>query len=221
MFVGHYAPSFAIRALRPEIPLWVLFVAAQLVDIAWAVLVLAGIEKLRIVPGITAASPLDLYYMPYTHSLVAALLWSVGAAVVCRLAFGWRGWGAAAWVCAAVLSHWVLDFLVHRPDLPIYGDAVKVGLGLWNYLGASLVLEALVLLCGVWLYLTKTRAISAVGRVGPIAFVVLMFAIQLTSLLGALPPSPAAVAASALGAYLVFAWIAGLIDRRRVPVVPG
>ena len=111
---------------------------------------LAGIEKVRIVPGITAANPLDLYYMPYTHSLVAALMWSVAAAVVCRLVFRWKGWGAAAWVGAAVLSHWVLDWLVHRPDLPLYGNTAKVGLGLWNYVGISLVLEVVMLLGGVW-----------------------------------------------------------------------
>lgn len=220
MFVGHYGPSFAIRAVRPDIPLWVLFVAAQLVDIAWTVLVLAGIEKLRIVPGITAASPLDLYYMPYTHSLVAALLWSVAAAVVCRLTFGWRGWSAAAWVGAAVLSHWMLDWLVHRPDLPLYGNAAKTGLGLWNYLWLSLALEMLVLLSGVWLYLTKTRATSTAGRIGPIVFVLLMLAIQIASLIVSLPPSPAMVAASGLGGYLVFAAISGWIDRKRVPVSP-
>ena len=221
MFVGHYGPSFAIRAVRPEIPLWVLFIAAQLVDIAWATLVLAGIEKVRIVPGITAANPLDLYYMPYTHSLVAALMWSVAAAVVCRLVFRWKGWGAAAWVGAAVLSHWVLDWLVHRPDLPLYGNTAKVGLGLWNYVGISLVLEVVMLLGGVWMYLAKTRGLTTAGRHGPMVFVVLMLAVQLASLLGPLPPSPATVAASGLGAYLAFAAVAGWIDRRRVPAGGG
>lgn len=221
MFVGHYGPSFAIRAARPEVPLWVLFVAAQLVDIAWAVLVLGGVEKLRIVPGITAANPLDLYYMPYTHSLVAALLWAVAAAVACRVVLRWKDWGSAAWVGAAVLSHWVIDWLVHRPDLPLYGNSMKVGLGLWNYVALSLALEVLVLGAGLWLYLTKTRAISTVGRYGPVAFAVLMLAVQIASLVGPLPPSPQVVAASGLGAYLVFAALAGWIDRGRVPVIRG
>jgi hypothetical protein len=221
MFVGHYGPSFAIRAVRPEVPLWVLFVAAQLVDIAWALLVLGGIEKLRIVPGITAANPLDLYYMPYTHSLVAALLWAGAAAVVGRLVFRWKGWSAAAWVGVAVLSHWVIDWLVHRPDLPLYGDSMKVGLGLWNHVGLSLGLEVLVLGAGLWLYLSRTSGITTIGRYGPVVFVLLMLAVQLASLVGPLPPSPAAVAASALGAYLVFAAVAGWIDRQRVPVARG
>ena len=221
MFVGHYGPGLAVRALRPETPLWLLFVAAQLVDIAWALLVLGGIEKLRIDPGITAANPLDLYYMPYTHSLVAALLWSVVAAVVCRVVFRWKGWGAAAWVGAAVLSHWVIDWLVHRPDLPLYGNSMKVGLGLWNHVALSLGLEVLVLIGGLWLYLTKSRAISTAGRYGPVVFALVMLAVQIASLVGPLPPSPATVAASGLGAYLVFAAVAGWIDRQRVPLARG
>ena len=81
MFIGHYGPSFACKAAKPAIPLWVLFLAVQFVDIVWSILVLLGIEKVRIVPGFTATNPLDLYYMPYTHSLPGAALWSAGAAV--------------------------------------------------------------------------------------------------------------------------------------------
>lgn len=117
MFVGHYGPSFAIKTLRPAIPLWLLFIAVQLVDVAWAVLILFGVEKVRIVPGITASNPLDLYYMPYTHSLVAAVSWSVAAAVFVWLLPRMATRAAAVWVGAAVFSHWVLDLLVHRPDL--------------------------------------------------------------------------------------------------------
>lgn len=215
MFVGHYGPGLAIRALRPETPLWLLFVAAQLVDIAWAVLVLGGIEKFRIVPGITAANPLDLYYMPYTHSLVAAVVWSVGLAVVCRRMFRWPGWSAAAWVGAVVFSHWVLDWLVHRPDLPLYDNTAKVGLGLWNYVGLSLALEVTVLAGGLWLYMARTRALTTAGRYGPVVFAGLMLAIQGSSLVGPVPPSPAVVAASGLAMYIVFAAVARWLDRQR------
>jgi len=122
MFIGHYGPSFAIKAIRPAIPLWLLFIAVQLVDVAWAVLVLLGMEKVRIVPGITASNPLDLYYMPYTHSLAASVLWSVAAIVLCKSLLGVRTWRTAAWIGLAVFSHWILDLLVHRPDLPLYDD---------------------------------------------------------------------------------------------------
>jgi hypothetical protein len=216
MFVGHYGPSLAIRSARPEIPLWLLFLAAQLVDIAWGTLVLAGVEKVRIVPGITAASPLDLYYMPYTHSLVAAVVWSIAAAVVCRAVFRWKGWAAAAWVGAAVMSHWILDFLVHRPDLPLYDNSMKVGLGLWNYAVVSIVLEALVLGGGLWLYLKSTKPLDGIGRHGPLVFAAIMFAMQVSMLFNPPPPSPAAVAISALGAYFAFAAVAWWLDRHRV-----
>jgi len=149
MFVGHYGPSFAIKSLRPAIPLWVLFVAVQLVDVAWAVLILLGVEKVRIVPGITASNPLDLYYMPYTHSLVAAIFWSVAAVVLVRLLPHVAPRSAAIWIGAGVFSHWILDYLVHRPDLPLYDDTMKMGLGLWNYPAVALSLEA-ALLFGVW-----------------------------------------------------------------------
>ena len=215
MFVGHYGPSFAIRAVRPELPLWLTFLAAQLVDIAWAVFVLTGVEKVRIVPGITAASPLDLYYMPYTHGLFMAVAWGLVAGLVCKALFRWPGWSLAAWVAAAVLSHWLLDLLVHRPDLPLYGDSMKVGLGLWNVPAVALALELIALFGGLWLYLQRTTARNAAGRYGPVVFVVTMLVIQLATSAGPPPPSTAALAWSALGAYLGFALVAGWIDRQR------
>src|SRR5437899_8983271 len=120
MFVGHYGISFAAKRLDKTIPLWVLFLAVQLLDLGWGVFVPLGIEKVRIVPGITASNPLDLYYMPYTHSLVAALAWS-GFAFLCAKVFGsasLRAGRSALFLALAVLSHWLLDLLVHRPDLP-------------------------------------------------------------------------------------------------------
>ena len=112
MFVGHYGVSFVAKKSDASISLWVLFIAVQFLDVAWAPVVLLGIEKVRIVPGITASNPLDLYYMPYTHSLVAALLWSAGAFVIYRLTRSRDGTTAAIIVAAAVFSH-ALDFVVH------------------------------------------------------------------------------------------------------------
>jgi hypothetical protein len=215
MFIGHYGPSFAIKAIRPAIPLWLLFMAVQLVDVAWAVLVLLGIEKVRIVPGITASNPLDLYYMPYTHSLAAAVLWAVAAIVLCKFLPGVRTWSAAAWIGLAVLSHWVLDWLVHRPDLPLYDDTMKVGLGMWNYPAIALLLEALLLFGGMIMYLRRTKALNAIGRFGPPIFGILMLAIQCYVFFGPPPTSPVAAAVTALGSYVVFAAVAQWLDRQR------
>src|SRR6267378_1759249 len=98
MFVGHYGPSFAIKSIQPSIRLWVLFIAVQLLDVGWSVLVLLGVERVRIVPGITASNPLDLYYMPFTHSLVAALAWAVAAIILSRFLLGVRDWSARLWI---------------------------------------------------------------------------------------------------------------------------
>ena len=118
MFVGHYGVSFSAKSLETSIPLWVLFLAVQFLDVLWAPFILLGIEKVRIVPGITASNPLDLYYMPYTHSLVAAVLWSFVCGVVYQLVAHPSRRQASVVIGLAVFSHWVLDFIVHRPDLP-------------------------------------------------------------------------------------------------------
>jgi hypothetical protein len=210
MFVGHYSVSFAARARGFAIPLWVLFIAVQLLDVVWAPLVLLGVEKVRIVPGITASNPLDLYYMPYTHSLVAAILWSVAAAVAYRLAVPNAGRTAPIVIGIAVFSHWVLDLIVHRPDLPIYDDAAKVGLGLWNYPVAAFGVESLLLFGGMWLYLARYRM-----RVVPIVlFGLIMLAIQAYIFFGPPPASDKAAALTALAAYAIFAAVIRLLERR-------
>jgi len=210
MFVGHYGVSFAAKKAEPSIPLWVLFIAVQLLDVLWAPFILLGIEKVRIVPGITASNPLDLYYMPYTHSLVAAVGWSVAAAAV--YSFVTRGVPkrAAAVVAIAVFSHWVLDFLVHRPDLPLYDNTAKVGLGLWNLPAIALGLEAALLFGGMWLYFRLGTA----RRTAMLVFGVIMLGIQVYVFFGPPPASDKAAAATALGAYAVFALLIRALERR-------
>lgn len=215
MFVGHYGPSFAIKSIQPHIPLWLLFIAVQLLDVGWSVLVFLGVEKVRIVPGITASNPLDLYYMPYTHSLVAAFAWVVAGIILCRLLLGVRDWSAGLWIGVAVFSHWVLDFLVHRRDLPLYDDAAKVGLGIWNYPIIALSLEAFLLFGGMIMYLRRTRPLSTVGRLGPPIFGVVMLAIQGYIFFGPPPASPVAAAVTAFVSYVVFAAVAHWLDRNR------
>jgi membrane-bound metal-dependent hydrolase YbcI (DUF457 family) len=210
MFVGHYGVSFAAKRVAPTIPLWTLFIAVQLLDVFWAPFILLGIEKVRIVPGITASNPLDLYYMPYTHSLLAALLWSAGALLACRL-FAARDLGgkAALVVALAVLSHWLLDFLVHRPDLPLYDNTAKVGLGLWNVPAVAFVLEAALLFGGMWLYLGT----GVVPRLRMVVFGLVMLAIQAYVFFGPPPVSDNAAAWTALAAYVVFAVVVARLER--------
>jgi hypothetical protein len=210
MFVGHYGVSFAAKRLVPAVPLWALFIAVQLLDVLWAPFVLLGIEKVRIVPGITASNPFDLYYMPYTHSLLAALLWSGGALMLYRALRPQGHVGqAGAVVALAVFSHWVLDFVVHRPDLPLYDNTAKVGLGLWNLPMVAFALETTLLFGGMALFLSRT----GVPRLRMVAFGLVMLAIQAYIFFGPPPVSANAAALTALGAYVVFAAVVARLER--------
>ena len=213
MFIGHYGVSFAAKRADPSVPLWTLFIAVQLLDVFWAPFVLLGIEKVRIVPGITASNPLDLYYMPYSHSLLAAVLWSAGALLVYRVLAPRRKRPLAAVIVgAAVFSHWLLDFVVHRPDLPLYDNTAKVGLGLWNHPAIAFALEAGLLFGGMWLYF----GLGPGPRRGMLVFGVVMLAIQAYVFFGPPPVSDHAAAWTALGAYVVFAAVARRLERRCV-----
>ncbi len=211
MFVGHYGVSFAAKRAEHSIPLWVLFLAVQFLDVLWAPCILLGIERVRIVPGFTASNPLDLYYMPYTHGLVSAILWSCAGGLVYQAAARPSGRQPGVIVGLAVFSHWVLDFLVHRPDLPLYDNTAKVGLGLWNTPALAFGLEAALLFGGIWLCLRGRLARS----LGTMAFGVLMLGIQAYIFFGPPPPSDRAAAATALMAYAVFATVIWWLQDRR------
>jgi len=217
MFVGHYGPSFTGRAIEKSIPLWVLFLAVQLLDVFWSILVLLGIEKVRIVPGITKTNPLDLYYMPYTHSLDGAMLLSLGAGLAYWFFRRTGGWRAAAIISAAVFSHWILDLIVHRPDLPLYDDSMKIGLGLWNLPGLAFGLELALLFGGMILYLQRTESVASAGRYGVAVFGVVMACVQGVVFFGAPPNSPTAAAITALTSYVVFAAVVYWLEKQRVP----
>lgn len=143
MFIGHYGPALLLHRSRPSVPLWVYFLAAQAVDILWAAFILSGVEHARIVPGFTESNGLDLYDMPYTHSLLSTFVWAAVAGV------GWAmlrrapsRWAEGAMVGGAVASHFVADLLVHVPDLPIWPSAgAKLGFGLWRHRELALLVE--------------------------------------------------------------------------------
>src|ERR1044071_9807456 len=206
MFVGHYGVAFAVKTQRNKVPLWVLFAAVQLLDFLWAPFVLLGIEKVRFVPGITATNALDLYYMPYTHSLIGALFWSAVAFAIYKI--GWRNIAsnsAALLVGFAVFSHWVLDLIVHRPDLAIYDDTYKVGLGLWDYPIMAFALEIVLLFGGMFLYMKSTQPLNTLGKYGMPVLGLFLILAQSIVFFGAPPSSGGATAVTALASYLIFA----------------
>jgi len=214
MFVGHYGVSFAAKSIDKRIPLWLLFIAVQFVDVLWAVFILMGIERVRITPGITASNPLDLYYMPYTHSLVAVVLWSGLGFVWYRMIYKSTNF-AAFLVAVAIFSHWVLDLIVHRPDLPLYDDKYKIGFGLWNFPVLAFALESILLFGGIFLYLRSSRAVSLAGKFGVPVFGIVLLIVQAIVFFGAPPTSSSSAALTALFSYLLFAGVAYYLETKR------
>lgn len=215
MFAGHYAPAFAAGALKRPPSLGAAFIAVQLMDFAWSIFILTGVEHARVERGVMAASDLVLYDMPYTHSLPGALAWSLLGLIVYRMLDRKAGWGAAFVIGALVFSHWGLDFLVHAPDLALYPGGPKVGLAWWNNpplaLGAELALFAL----GFALYLRATRANGAVGRIAPWVTAAVMLGVLAFEKLGGAPEAIEPSAALALLSYTIFAAMGFWLDRVR------
>jgi hypothetical protein len=214
MFIGHYGPAFGAKAVQKAIPLWVLFVAVQWLDVWWSIFVLTGVEKLRIVPGFTEGSALDLYYMPYTHGLIGALVLSALLGAIVAAFMKQQRLLAFFVVAAAVFSHWICDLIVHVPDLPLYDNTLKVGFGLWRHEWLSLPLELIFLAVGAWLYARYVPA-KPRGDLWLWIFAGAMAAIELYNAFGPPPASNNAMAIKALVAYGVLALLAGIVDRTR------
>jgi hypothetical protein len=213
MFLGHFAVAYAAKRAAPRTSLGTLFVAVQWADLLWPALVLLGVEHVAIVPGDTAATPLEFVSYPYSHSLIALLGWAL---VLGGLYYGLRRDRAGAWVVAlGVLSHWVLDVIVHRADMPVLLGGPKVGLGLWNAPVVEMVLELAMFAVGLALYLTTTRATDRTGRYATWALAAVLLAAYLSSALGPPPPSVAAIAwVGLIAGWLTVLW-AYWADRHR------
>jgi hypothetical protein len=219
MFIGHFAVAFGAKRVVPRTSLATLISAAQLLDLIWPILVLLGIETVRIDPG--APSPflrLRFVHYPWTHSLLMAVVWGVAFGLAYRAKTGYaRG---AALVGALVVSHWVLDWIVHRPDLQLApGVDARVGLGLWTSPAATVVVEGLLFIAGVAVYTRTTRARDRAGTWGFWGFVAFLLLAYASTLAGSAPPSPQAVATVTLIGWAMIPWIAWF-DRHREAVAP-
>ena len=207
MFIGHFAPALAAAA-HPRAPkLGTLFVAAQLVDWGFSALLLTGAERMRVVPGITAMNPMDLYDMPYTHSLVGCAAWALGFAALVWVAR--RDSLAAGIAGAVVLSHWLLDLMVHRPDLTLTGSPPKLGLGLWNHPLIEMPLELALTFGALAFYLSRTRGPALPG----IVLGAVLLALQLVNWFGPVAsevtPGTSYLAFFAFGLATLAAWWLG------------
>jgi len=216
VFLGHFAAGLAAKKVSPYTSLGTLLLCAQLADLIWPTLVAGGIEQVAIAPGITRVTPLDFVHYPWSHSLLLTVLW--GALFAAAYALLRRYPRGATVAFALVLSHWVLDLIVHRPDLPLApGLDVRLGLGLWNSLPWTLALEAVLFSIGLYIYQANTEPIDRAGTWGLRAFAVLLAAIYAANVFGPPPPSVQAIAAVGHAQWLLVLF-GYWIDRHRTPV---
>jgi hypothetical protein len=189
VFVGHLAVGLAAKRIEPKMPLGVLVAASFGIDLIWPLLVLAGIEVVRVDPGNTAFTALDFESYPWTHSLVMAVVWGTVAGLLVRY---WLKSGRAGWIAGGVVvSHWVLDLITHRPDLPLWPGGTMLGLGLWNSIAGTLVVEGALFVAALVLYAKWTSPRDRVGR---------------WALWGLPPPSSTVVAGVGLLMWLLPFW---------------
>ena len=220
MFIGHFAVGLGAKRAAPALSLGALILACQLADLIWPTLVLMGVEHVAIAPGDTVVTPLRFESYPYSHSLLGLIVWAVMAAGLYRMLRGATLRALLVFV-AVVLSHWLLDVLTHRPDIPVtFSGETKLGLNLWSSLTATMAVEGAMFAIGVWLYLSATRARDRVGDYafwGLVAFLVLTY---VANMFGPVPPSAMAVAWTAEAIWLLVFW-GFWIDRHREARVPA
>ena len=215
MFIGHFGAGFAGKKFEKSTSLGTYFLAAQWVDLVWPILLLLGVEKAKIKPGTTAVTPLDFTYYPFSHSLFGVIVWAVLFAFVYFLIR--KKLKNALILGALVISHWFLDLLVHIPDLPIFpGYNLKVGLGIWNSLPATLIVEGLIFVVGVYLYFQATKAKNKTGLYSLIGLIVFLVLMYISNLVGPPPPSIEAIGIVGNAEWLIILW-GYWIDKNREP----
>jgi hypothetical protein len=213
MFVGHLAVALAAKPVAQRAPLGALVAAAFGLDLIWPVLLLLGVERVRIVPGYTAFTPLAFDYYPWSHSLSMAFVWAVFAGRVSAMVL--KNARAGLVIGVAVASHWVLDFVTHVPDLPLWPGGPRVGLGLWNSVGATLVVEGALFAAAIAIYLRTTSALNATGTWAFWALIGLTTAIWSSGPWSPPPPSVMAIVVVTLVMAPLFPGWAAWIERNR------
>jgi len=213
MFIGHFAVGFAAKKFAPRTSMGLLLSAPLFLDMLWPVFVLVGWERVRIDPGNTRYTPLDFVHYPWSHSLLMSLVWAMVYASLYYAVTREQAGTIAIWT--GVVSHWVLDWITHRPDMPLYPGGPSLGLGLWNSIAGTMVVEIGMLAVGVWLYMRKTRARDRIGKYALGAYIGLLLLLYICDRFSGPPPSVAAVAWVGIAASAIFVPWAWWFDRHR------
>lgn len=213
MFIGHYAVGLAAKKAVPRVSLGTLFLSVQFLDLLWPIFLILGWEHVRIDPGNTRFTPLDLHDYPISHSFVMASGWSIIFGL--SYYFMRRYVRGAMILGAGVMSHWVLDFITHRPDMPLYpGSTTYVGLGLWNSPAWTIAFEGTLFVIGVILYTRSTVAADRTGRYAFWSLIIFLAAVYVANILGPPPPGEKVLAYGSLLIWLFIPW-GYWIDRHR------
>jgi len=218
MFIGHVAVALGAKKASPKTSFGTLLLAAQWPDLIWPLFLTLGWERVRIVPGFTAVSPLDFTSYGLSHSLLADFGWAVLLAGLYLIFKRNRRGAFIIWAC--VMSHWLLDFVSHSADLPLYPGSHLVGLGLWNSLAGTLLLEGGLFVAGALIYSRATRARDRIGQYGFRTFIAIVVLIYLSALMGPPPSSVSAVEWAGVFGWLFIAWAYWLDDHRTTPRPP-
>jgi hypothetical protein len=215
MFIGHYAVGLAAKRFAPRASLGALIAAPTLLDLLWPIFILTGLEEVRIAPGNTKFTPLEFVYYPVSHGLVAVIGWATLFAVIYQLVG--RYWPGTFAIWIGVVSHWVLDVVTHRMDMPLYAGGPMYGLGLWNYPRATVVVETSMFLLGVFLYWSTTKARDRIGEWVFGGYVLLLISFYALNLISPVPPSTRTIAFAAIGFGWSLVLLAWWFDRHREP----
>lgn len=214
MFIGHFGAALAAKKIDSRPSIGTYFMASQLIDLLWPLFVLLGIERVEIDPGNTAFTPLNFIYYPFTHSLAAVAFWAIVFGTAYYLIK--KNLKGAVVLAVLVLSHWFLDFLTHRPDLPIFpGWDYKVGLGLWNSILFSVLVEGIIFIAGAYLYFIATKSKNKSGTYGLWALLIFFVVIYFMNLFGPPPPNEEAIGYAGLFMWVFVAW-GYWIDKNRM-----
>jgi len=214
MFIGHFGVGFAAKSIAKKVSLGTLFLAAQFIDLIWPILLIFGLERVEIDPGNTVVTPLNFIHYPFTHSLFGVLIWALLFGLV-YFAIK-RNLKHSIILGVLVLSHWFLDAIVHRPDLPLFPNSdTMFGFGLWNSLIGTIVVEGAIFAFGVYIYNRLTKPLNKKGLYGFWGLVIFLIVVYFSNFFGPPPPSAEPIAYVGLSQWLLIFW-AYWIDKNRI-----